>query len=179
MSIDTNELKKLSPEQRVKRLKEMEEQRKKENIEIEALIKKSMNEAKNDKIAEKITPPPRQVDITKLFTEEEREWKTQDKRQTQALEEQAGIKYLADSPYKSGGNFQQQIAQDYSSLKKMMEGYISPGGLSGSQVEQLDKMEQRINNASYQTHAQSEKMAIMMSGSKEALHRIRKYAGLD
>lgn len=179
MSIDTNELKKLSPEQRVKRLKEMEEQRKKETVEIEALIKKSMNEAKNDRIAEKVAPPPRQVDITKLFTEEEKEWKTQDKRQAQALEEQAGIKYLADSPYKSGGNFQQQIAQDYSSLKKMMEGYISPGGLSGSQIEQLDRMEQRLGMTSYQTNAQSEKMAIMMSGSREALHRIKKYAGIE
>jgi hypothetical protein len=177
MALDTDELKKLSPEQRVKRLKEMEEQRKKEVGEIETLIKKSMNEAKNDRIAEKVAPPPRQVDITKLFTEEEKEWKHQERRQ--ALEEQAGIKYLADTNYKASGNIQQQVAQDYSSLKKMLDGYVSPGGLSGSQIDQLDKMEQRLGIASYQTNAQSEKMAVMMSGSREALHRIKKYAGIE
>ncbi len=175
MTINADELRKLSPEQRVKRLKEMEEQHKKDMGEIETLIKKSMNEAKNDRIAEKVAPPPREVDITKLFTEEEKEWKQQERKQS--LEEQASVKYLADTSYRSGPA--QQIAQDYSSLKKMMEGYISPGGLSGSQIEQLDQMEQRINNASYQTHAQSEKMAIMMTGSREALHRIKKYAGLE
>src|SRR3989338_2187384 len=112
--------------------------------EIESLIKKSMNEAKNDKIAEKVAPPPREVDITKLFTEEEKEWKTQDQRAAHA-EEQAHVKYLADSGYKGGGKLQQQIAQDYSTLKSM--GYVSPGGLSGSQIEQLDKMEQRLGMA--------------------------------
>src|SRR3990167_3186584 len=99
MALDTNELKKLSPEERVKRLKEMEQQRKSEMGEIESLIKKSMNEAKNDKIAEKVAPPTREVDITKLFTEEEKEWKQQDRRQAQALEEQAGVKYLAETKY--------------------------------------------------------------------------------
>ncbi len=173
MVLDTDELKKLSPEQRVKRLKEMEQQRKSEMGEIESLIKKSMNDAKNDKIAEKVAPPPREVDITKLFTEEEKDWKQQDRKQV--LEEQPAVKYLADTKY--GGNLQKQIAQDYSSLKNM--GYVSPGSLSGSQIEQLDKIEQRLGMASYQTHAQSEKMAVMMSGSKEALHRIKQYAGLE
>ena len=175
MTVDTDELKKLSPEQRVKRLKEMEEQRKKEVGEIETLIKKSMNDAKNDRIAEKVAPPPQQVDITRLFTEEEKEWRGQDKRQS--LDEQATVKYLADTSYRAGPT--QQLAQDYSSLKKMLEGYISPGGLSESQRGQIESMEQRIGNASYQTHAQSEKMAIMMTGSREALHRIKKYAGLE
>ena len=110
MTLDTDELKKLSPEQRVKRLKEMEQQRKSEMGEIESLIKKSMNEAKNDKIAEKVAPPPREVDITKLFTEEEKEWKQQDRRQAQALEEQAGVKYLAETKYSGGA--QKQNAAD-------------------------------------------------------------------
>src|SRR3989338_989060 len=145
--------------------------------EIESLIKKSMNEAKNDKIAEKVAPPPREVDITKLFTEEEKEWKQQDRRQAQALEEQAGVKYLAETKYSGGA--QKQIAEDYSFLKKMQEGYVSPGGISGDQMDKLNAIGQRLDMSSYTTHAQSEKMAIMMSGSREALHRIKKYAGLE
>jgi hypothetical protein len=179
MMIDADELRKLSPEERVKRLKEMEHQHKKEIGEIESLIKRSLQEAKTDKIAEKVAPPPREVDITKLFTEGEREGHEREQRRgrSQQLEEQATIKYLSETKYR--GNLQQQIAQDYTSLKKMMEGYISLGSLSSTQIEQLERIEQRMDIVSYQTHAQSEKMAIMMSSSRAALHSIRKYAGLE
>ena len=93
----------------------MEQQHKKDMGEIESLIKKSMDEVKNDRIAEKVAPPPREVDITRLFTEEEKEWKKQEQK---PQPDEAGTKYLADSSYRP---LAQQVAQDYSSLKKMMD----------------------------------------------------------
>ena len=63
MTIDKKELTKLSPEERIKKLKLMEEERKKEVNEIEELIKKSMHELKTDKIAGEIAPEQRAVDI--------------------------------------------------------------------------------------------------------------------
>src|SRR3989338_8235542 len=67
MTIDKKELAKLSPEERIKRLKLLEEERKKEGDEIEQLIKKSVQEMKNDKLAGEIAPEQKAVDISRLF----------------------------------------------------------------------------------------------------------------
>jgi hypothetical protein len=67
MTIDKEELVKLSPQERIKKLKLMEEDRKKEVDEIEILIKQSMQELKTDKLADDIAPEQRAVDISRLF----------------------------------------------------------------------------------------------------------------
>ena len=67
MTIDKKELSKLSPAERIKRLRLIEEERKKEATEIERLIKEAMQELKTEKIAEEIAPEQRVVDISRLF----------------------------------------------------------------------------------------------------------------
>jgi len=72
-----NKLKSLSPGQRIKKLKMLEEERIKEVSEIEKLIRQSVQELKTDEFAAKIAPEQRDVDISRLFgSEEERLEKT-------------------------------------------------------------------------------------------------------
>jgi len=63
------ELRKLKPKDKLKRLKELEGKRKSEMVDIEELIKDSEKELKTEKVAEEITPEQTEINITKLFEE--------------------------------------------------------------------------------------------------------------
>ena len=68
MPLDKAEFKKLSPEERIKKLKELEEERKKEIVEAEDLIKKTEAEIfANQNIPDIDVPDITPVDITKMF----------------------------------------------------------------------------------------------------------------
>ena len=68
MPLDKEELKKLSPEERIKRLKELERDRKKEIVEAEDLIKRTEAEIlENKNIPDIEVPEINPVDITKMF----------------------------------------------------------------------------------------------------------------
>ena len=75
MASKFEELKKLPPEERIKRLKELQEQDKKEIEEAAELMKKSQNEA--DANAEELRRVPipqfKAVDLDSLFTEDEKD----------------------------------------------------------------------------------------------------------
>jgi hypothetical protein len=70
-----DELKKLSPEERIKRLKELQEQDKKEIEEAQKLIKESEEQAEAEEELKRKIPVPqlKSVDIESLFTPEEKE----------------------------------------------------------------------------------------------------------
>ena len=72
---DIDELKKLSPEERIKRLKELESAKRKELDEAEKLMKESVGEMeKAEEIRQKMpVPQMKAVDIDSLFTQEEKE----------------------------------------------------------------------------------------------------------
>ena len=74
MAATVDELKKLSPEERIKRLKELEEERKKEIEEAEALIKETNRELAEAEEKQKIPiPEARATDLSTLTTSEERQ----------------------------------------------------------------------------------------------------------
>lgn len=72
---DIDEIKKLSPEERIKQLKKLEEDKRKEIEEAEKLIKESVVELeREEKIKQEIPIPQiKAVDIGGLFTKEEKE----------------------------------------------------------------------------------------------------------
>src|SRR3989338_2822070 len=115
MTIDKKELTKLSPEERIKKLRLMEEDRKKEVTEIERLIKESMHEIKTDKLADEIAPEQKAVDISKLF-----------ETTGEKLEKTLNAEQL--SRFKGKGDYRvfARAYEDYSSLKKIM-GYATMG----------------------------------------------------
>jgi len=72
---ELNGLKKLSPEERIKRLREIEEKDKKEIEEAQKMLKESENEIENEiRIKDQVPIPQiKAVDISQLFTHEEKE----------------------------------------------------------------------------------------------------------
>ena len=72
---EIDELKKLSPEERIKRLKKLEEEKRKEIEEAEKLMKESVTELEREEKIKKDVPIPQvqAVDIDQLFTAEEKQ----------------------------------------------------------------------------------------------------------
>ena len=169
MSFNKEELAKLAPEQRLKKLKEierkLEDERKKDAAEIDFLIKRSMEEMKTDKLADRVAPQPREVDITRLFSEEEHTLRAP----RQKKPEEGAVFYRV----------QEQLTSDYSSLKKMLDYELSPGSISPEKKEQLEAIQDRLDTISYRNKSGVEEINILLSASREALHRIRRYSRLE
>ena len=164
MAIDPKDLAKLSPQERIKKLKQLEEERKKEGHEIERLIKESMQEIRTEKLAEDITPEQKPVDITKLF-----------ESGGEQLERTVNNEKSARAAGKADYQVIAQAYQDYSSLKKMM-GYAAEGSLTEEHLKAVDRIGERLDRTKYESA--SEEIANILVASKTALHKIRKYAGM-
>lgn len=160
--IDKKELTKLSPEQRIKKLKTMEEEKKKEVDEIESLIKSSMQEMKIDKIAGEISPEQRTVDISRLFESNE----------GQKLEKTAKAKEM------KGGGYQAiaQVSYDYTQLKKFND-IVSMGySLTEEQKAAIGKIGERVTTDKYSTIG--EETANLLDASRATLYKLEKELGL-
>ena len=169
MPIDKDKLSKLKPEERIKKLKLLEEERKKEVNEIGKLIKESMQELKTGKLAQEITPEQKSVDISSLFEVSGAE-----------LELAVGGEKTAAAADGRGSEIKgyrlfAQAYDDYSSLKKFMGYAAEMGGLSQKQLEAVDTIGERLDKTRYE-HAGSE-IANILVASRAALHKIRKYSG--
>ena len=164
MTIDKKELTKLSPEERIKKLRLMEEDRKKEVTEIERLIKESMHEIKTDKLADEIAPEQKAVDISKLF-----------ETTGEKLEKTLNAEQL--SRFKGKGDYRvfARAYEDYSSLKKIM-GYATMGSLSEEQIGLVDSIGARLDKTKYVPV--STELANLTVASQIVLHKIKRYMGL-
>ncbi len=166
MGIDKKELTKLSPEERIKRLKQMEEERKKEVNEIESLIRDSMRELKTDKIAEEITPEQRAVDISKLFQSN-----SGGKLERTARDAKVSMK---------GTKGYQAIVQTYEAYSQLTEfhGKISMGGsLTVEEISAINKIDEQIGVAE-RYMSEGEKNASKLDASRIVLYKLRKETGL-
>ncbi len=162
---DKSKLSKLSPSERVKKLKQLEEQRKDEVTEIESLIKESMQEIKTDKVATEVAPEPRDVDIGRLFgTEEAQLEKTV--RQESKEEGEEPLKYISTK----------NAYQDYKQLQDISYASMM-GTMNETQMEALDQIGEKLDRTKY-VSASAEAADILVA-SRATLHKIKKYAGLD
>lgn len=161
-----SELKKLKPEDRIRRLKELEEKTKKDIVAIEDLIKDSEKELKSDSFAASITPRHEDVDIGRLFEEE------QDKLEG-TINKNSKIK---DSGISTGYLSLQQAYSDYSQLRDIAYASMS-GLLTSSHVEVLDRIGERLDTSKYKTA--SAEVANILVASRAVLYKVKKYAGLD
>ena len=167
MPLDKKEFSRLSPEERIKKLKLMEEERKKEVNEIGRLIKESMQELRTARIAEEITPEQRPVDISRLF-------ETAD---GQRLERTAKQKAPLATFMKGTRNYQanSQIEYDYSQKKSYG---TMPMSDSTEGQRTVGKIGERDTTAGrYMT--EGEKSASILNPSKATLHKLKKETGLD
>lgn len=162
--LNKKELQKLKPEERIKRLKQLEEERKKEVLEIEQLIKEAGKELRIEKIAEENIPHPAAVDITSLFEAEGEHL------------ERAVRKETSESSPDSSYRMFTQAYEDYSKLKRAVS-YAASGALNEEQMEAIDRIGERLQRFKYESA--SEEVANLVVASRAALHKIRRYAGLQ
>lgn len=95
MALNKDEIQKLSPEARLKKLKELGEERKKDTEEADDLIKRAVAEIEREKSIPKIEVPDlKPVDISKMFEAAEGLEMTV-RKEAPFVEEQAPIKYNA------------------------------------------------------------------------------------
>ena len=164
MSIHKEDLEKLAPEERIKKLKQMEEQRKKEVMQIEELIKKSLQEMRTNKIADEISPQQKPVDISRLF-EPSHHFDSGIKKVTN---EAPDVKYEKTI----------QVYDDYSKLKHFY-GLIATGSsLSEDQKAAVGKIGERITTAE-KYMSESEKLASILDASRIVLYKLKKETGLS
>lgn len=159
------ELKKLRPKDRLKRLKDLEGKRKDEIIEIIDLIKDSEKELKTEEVAEEIVPEQTEVNITRLFEEESNKLERTVKTEAPEIEDD-----------KSGYISFKQAYNDYSSLQDIAYASIS-GPLTPMQMDTVDIIGERLDRTNYQTS--SKEVVNILVASMSALYKIKKYAGLE
>ena len=158
------ELRKLRPQDRIKRLKELEDKRKEEITEIEDLIKDFEKEMKTDSVAKEIIPEARDVNIANLFEEEKAELESTVKKEAPREDKSPG--YISIK----------QLYGDYTNLKGIQYASMS-GTLTPAHLDQVDRIGERLDRTKY--HSQSQEIANILVASKAALYKIRKYAGLE
>jgi len=160
--LDKKELAKLSPADRIKRLKKIEEESKKEIEEAEKLIKESKSEIEKEQLGSRVAvPEAKQVDITELFEQPESQLEQSAKQAEEEAADEEKIKY--------------QVAQDYEELKGLREeAYTQP---SDDFLQKVDRIGERLEKISYQTTG--EQTTKMLVASQSLIYKIRKYAGLE
>ena len=162
--INRKELQKLNPRDRIKKLMELEEQRKKDVLEIEELIKQSAQELKINKIADDNAPPQAAIDISRLFHEEGNALEMNIRKET--AEVQSSQQYQSLS----------QTYDDYKKLRQFM-GYAMEGPLAAETIEAVDKIGERLQRFKYESA--SEEAVNLFVASRAVLHKIKRYMGLD
>jgi hypothetical protein len=171
MSVDKKALSKLSPTERLKKLRLLEEEQKKNSAEIEKLIKESEKDLKADELAEKVRPQQREVDISNLFEVP--------KEDSGNLEHTARMEGRGDGAAEiTGYQALMQTYKDYSKLKEFY-GVIQEGdNLSREQVKTLGKIGERILFAE-KYMSDGEKIDNLLSPSKSILYKLKKETGLN
>ena len=169
MPINKKELDRLSPQDRIKKLKQLEEERKKEVTEIEELIKKSMQDLKTEKLAEEITPERREVDISRLF----------ERNEDQNLEG-AAQREAASSASKDTKGYQAvvQTYEAYAQLQKLDKALSMYGSLTEEQKSMVGKIGERINVAE-RYMPEGQKTANLLDASRATLHKLKKETGIE
>lgn len=108
MADELDEIRKLSPEERIKKIRELEEKRSKEKQGMEELLKESISTIKNEETIKNIkVPEQKKVNVSELFSNEEEESlekKTHDARQDEKPE---GVTYKID--FKEAENMYNEI----------------------------------------------------------------------
>jgi len=166
--INKEELMRLSPEERIRRLRQLEEERKKEIEDAQKLIRESEGQIERDRSLEDVeVPEAPSVDISKLFGAEEKE----------TLE---GAVEEAPQPEMEGEHLRYQVQQDYEALKELQEGMINNTVNPYDAANQVNEIEERLNTINYQQAKQeSKEVADQLVASRNVIQMIKKYGGIE
>ena len=153
--INKEELDKLKPAEKIKKLKELEEESKKEIEEAEKLIKQTQAELEKQGIAESVkVPETKPIDIESLFKVEPGLEGTVKK--SAPAEESSSQLYL--------------LAHVYEAAKGL---YESEEPLSNRQLEWIDKLGEKVEKISYRVA--SKEVADLVVATRSIVRKIRQY----
>jgi hypothetical protein len=156
--LNKEELEKLTPAERIKRLKKLEEENKKEIQEAEKIIKQTETQIEREGIAESVkVPETKPVDIESLFKEEE------------SLETTVREEAPATGEAKEESQLY-QLAQAYEEARDML---YNQEPLNEEQLEWIDRLGERVEKAKYETT--SKEAANLVVATRSLIHKIRKY----
>ncbi len=156
--LNKEELEKLTPAERIKRLKKLEEENKKEIQEAEKLIKQTEIQIEREGIAESVkVPETKPIDIETLFKEEPT-------LETTVREEAP----QTDGEAKEESQLY-QLAQAYEEAKGIA---YSSEPVTEEQLEWIDRLGERVEKK-YETT--SKEVANLVVATRSLIHKIRKY----
>ncbi|MBL7050983.1 hypothetical protein ISS04_02345 [Candidatus Woesearchaeota archaeon] len=173
---DLEDIKKLSPEERIDRLRKFEENKKKEIEEAHKLIEESVSQIKKEEeLRDEIeTPKPKQVDITKLFEGEEGNLESVVEREK---------KQLSEGELEKHRQYQHKLSKEavgdlYNRVKDVYNQVKESGNITSEQQDQLNDinyaMQYKSNDIKSGTYkTASEEISDVMDASKGILNYIR------
>ena len=154
--IDKAKLEKLPAAQRIKKLKELEKEKRKEIEEAEKLIHETESQIEREGIAESVkVPETKTIDIGSLFAEEENLESTVKKE---------------DKDEGNGESPLYQLAQDYEAAKDIAYGGES---ISESQLGWVDQLGSRIEKIKY--YSANDQIANLVVATQSLIHKIKRY----
>lgn len=188
-----DELKRLSPQERIRKLKELEEERKKEIEEAEKLIKESNVEIEEErKELERIPIPQlKAVDIQGLFTVEEKEmFKVKrfiDEEKIESLEEELKekeekrleetVKEEAERKEEDGLD-NNRLMDNYNVVKDLFKEAREEHYLNQEKTEMLYQKMRDIDEAAHHYAAENKEVAHIRDTIRGEAEGLRKYMGL-
>jgi len=152
--IDKEELEKLPAAERIKKLKELEEENRKEIEEAEKLIQETESQIEREGIAESVKiPDTKPIDIGSLFGKDE---SLESAVKKESPEEDAGPLY--------------HLAQDYEAAKDIAYGGES---INEDQLGWIDQLGERVEKIRY--HTSSDQIANLVVATKSLIYKIKKH----
>ena len=151
-----DELAKLMPAERIRKLKELEEEEKKEIEEAEELIKESEGEIEKDAMTSRVSvPESKQIDISKLF-----------EPPPPTLEKVAEEARMEPSPEQ----IRYMVNQAYEEAAAL--GYQEP---TPNVMERLDTLGEKLERINYK--ALTTELAERVVATRTILYKIKKHQG--
>lgn len=149
-----DEIMRLSPAERIRRLKELEEQKKKEIEEAEDLIKESMSEMRRDEIIRDMPPPKmRGVDITKLWDEEKPSEKKLEERWLEESVAEERPKVSEEDIRQYGIELSKAPTEDiYGKVKDIYQSVQGKGYVSPQQRDELESISYALQRKEEDIH---------------------------
>jgi len=158
--IDKEELKKLTPDERIKKLKELEAESRKEIEEAGKIIKETEATLTREKIAESVKiPETKPIDLDSLF-EEQKSLETTVKQEAPKEEEKEVGLY--------------QLAQDYDEAKDIL---YTQDSLDKGQLEWIDRLGEKVDKMKYTSNVKE--MANLVVATRSVIYKIRKFHQQD
>lgn len=155
--LNKKKLEELTPAGRIKKLKEIEKESKRNIKEAEELIRKTEAEISRENIAESVKiPETKPVDIGSLFKEEE------------SLETTVREAPGTGGPLEEGPLY--QLAQDYQEAREIL---YSNEPINEKQLEWIDRLGERVEKIKYDT--ESGRLADLAVATRTLVYKIKKY----